>query len=351
MADNMAEAAEDDLPEVELVRRVAFDIGSGATKAVIADVDIGSSCIVDVLFGEEVPVSFSMDWKQSTDGALSAAIQDKGLQTLNTLARKATALGATQSAAIATEVFRKATNGESYLRRIREELGLVVQLVPQETEARLGFLSAAALSAVPREELIAWDSGGASFQITRQAPPSDEASSRFAAPLEAYLGALGVGVATAMCVEEVQGAGLRESPSPNPVSEGQAAELVRRLQARLSPVPSWLSGSMQVVAIGGRNSMFYLATDVIKACGEYLSQTAIHKDQVWRALLSVSDSTDDDLAARYCTHALSDPPSFVAPKLALLFAVMDFCDIPHIRFQLAIGSCAGMLVSESLFAA
>ena len=45
---------ESDLPETELVRRVAIDIGSGATKVVVADVDHLAGHIMEVLFSAEV---------------------------------------------------------------------------------------------------------------------------------------------------------------------------------------------------------------------------------------------------------------------------------------------------------
>jgi len=148
----------EDLPESVVVRRVALDVGSNATKCLIADVDVASGTIVQTLFGVEVPCSFSVSWKASPDGSLAESVMEQGLRILNGFARKvvyhrqyanltlymgfclelsvhhpapalnqATALGATQKAAVATEVFRKATNGAAYLARVRTELGLEVR--------------------------------------------------------------------------------------------------------------------------------------------------------------------------------------------------------------------------------
>ena len=68
----------------------------------------------------------------------------------------------------ATAVFRSAENGEEVLERVRSEIEIDVQMVSQELEGRLGFLTAKAVGPadVKAEELIAWDSGGGSFQIT-----------------------------------------------------------------------------------------------------------------------------------------------------------------------------------------
>merc|ERR1719189_1173206 len=82
--------------------------------------------------------------------------------------------------AIATEVFRKAANGEQYLAQIKEEFGLAVDMVSQDLEAELGFRTAAALHDGRAQDLICWDSGGASFQITT---PSMDGG-----PLRSYVG-------------------------------------------------------------------------------------------------------------------------------------------------------------------
>tara|TARA_B100000513_G_scaffold192098_1_gene118070 strand:- start:61 stop:531 length:471 start_codon:yes stop_codon:yes gene_type:complete len=129
----------DDLAaSAKYVRRAAFDIGSGSSKLQVADVDVESGRIVHVLHASEVPVPFSIDWKQSATNELSEMIQSQGLEVLGELSRKARALGAAESAGIATEVFRKASNGAEYLRKIKDRLGIDVRLIAQEDEARLG---------------------------------------------------------------------------------------------------------------------------------------------------------------------------------------------------------------------
>merc|ERR1711988_590878 len=54
----------------ETVRRAAFDIGSAATKLLVAEVDPDAGTIRKVLFGQEIPVAFSVAWKSSPDGSL-----------------------------------------------------------------------------------------------------------------------------------------------------------------------------------------------------------------------------------------------------------------------------------------
>ena len=62
-------------------RRASIDIGSGATKLLVADVDTAKNQIVNVLFGEERTVSFSLSAKMR-DGRLSDAVMEEGLRVL-----------------------------------------------------------------------------------------------------------------------------------------------------------------------------------------------------------------------------------------------------------------------------
>ena len=78
------------------------------------------------LFGEEQPISFSLDSKLLfRDGTLSDATMGKALEVLARYKREAEARGADGIAAVATEVFRKAPNGPAFLRRVWDELGYV----------------------------------------------------------------------------------------------------------------------------------------------------------------------------------------------------------------------------------
>ena len=90
-----------------VVRRAAFDIGSGYTKMLVADVKDGA-IVGRVVLETEVKLSYKVDAQQSPDGSLSEAIQAEGLACFRELTAKALSLGATEATGIATEIFRKA---------------------------------------------------------------------------------------------------------------------------------------------------------------------------------------------------------------------------------------------------
>ena len=92
------------------------DIGSGATKLQVAEVEVGLGKITAELFGQERPVPFGSDCLAHGDGLLSEEIMSQGLATLRDFMGIANDLGCTSFSAVATEVFRKAKNGDEYLR-------------------------------------------------------------------------------------------------------------------------------------------------------------------------------------------------------------------------------------------
>ena len=58
-------------------------------------------------------------------------IQDRNFQILAKFKQGAEELGASQFAAVATAVFRKAANGAYFLNRVRNELGIPVDITSQ----------------------------------------------------------------------------------------------------------------------------------------------------------------------------------------------------------------------------
>jgi len=308
-------------------RRAAFDIGSGSTKLVVADVTAGR--IEKVLFGKEYPVGFALDWKRSSENLLSEEVQQRGLEVLGILVQECEVLDVAPEsrAAIATEVFRKALNGAAFLARVHEKLGLRVEVITQDDEAVLGFATAVALEG--REDVIAWDSGGASFQITSRD-----------SGLRTYLGTFGSGNTTAMLVQDIQGLDFSEHASPNPVSREQADALVKLLLDGLNEGVPWLRGQT-VTAIGGPNSMFAVATECIGVDAYTLKE-------VESALADSLNRTDEELAVKHGGE-LREPTGLVCPKLALLVAVMQRCEIKEVSFKSAVGSCSGLLISSGRY--
>eukprot|EP01062_Namystynia_karyoxenos_P021950 TRINITY_DN18391_c0_g4_i1.p1 TRINITY_DN18391_c0_g4~~TRINITY_DN18391_c0_g4_i1.p1 ORF type:complete len:338 (+),score=100.46 TRINITY_DN18391_c0_g4_i1:84-1097(+) len=321
-----------------VVRRAAYDIGSGALKLQVCDVDPAGGRVVATHFAEERPVKFAIDWKHSRDGRLSEAIQQKGIAQMRELAGHAARLGVQQTAAIATEVYRKAANGAAFLERLAAECGVRPRIVSQEEEARLGLLTAVAYTPKGDPEPVSWDSGGGSFQITAANPQGG---------LRTYVGALGSGVALAMLLQDIQGRTSVSGVTPNPCPPGDAAALLALLRAKLQPAPEWLRRNRGVIAIGGPNSLFADCVRTLRFGGGRRVVTAAAARDALGLLL---ERTDSDLEASYAPPPTGrDPVAMLVPKLCLLVAVMEHLQLDAVTFQPTIGSCAGMMLDGELF--
>ena len=300
-------------------RRAAIDIGSGATKLLVADVDVASGRIVKILHGEERVVSFSLASKTTQDGSLPEDIMDEGIKVLKSFRAIVDAFAIVQNtgrahkelgiAAVATEVFRRAPNGRSYLQRVWREVCIDVRLVSQRVEAELGFMTAAAFAARDSGAdvdgdggIVCWDSGGGSFQIASSAPKEDmqETTRPHRIHLRPpYLAALGSGVVQAQCLNLLRsddamnatttGADgrTRGLDAVHPLNRRQFDLFVDRLMAQMPPIHGsdtvsdsnsalqadnsakrkrgedvesfdWIAACPVVTAIGGITSMFRL---------------------------------------------------------------------------------------------
>eukprot|EP00051_Salpingoeca_urceolata_P015904 m.208407 g.208407 ORF g.208407 m.208407 type:complete len:288 (+) comp18533_c0_seq3:392-1255(+) len=279
---------------------------------------------------------------------------ERGRQELGGFKVLAESLGVTQYAGVATEVFRRASNGAAFLKSVRDLHGLRLDLVSQTEEGRLGFLTALSTfpDAVDSGSVVAWDSGGGSFQMTtqkccgaRDGGPSASATSRNSLPpvssladmeLNVYEGCWGSSSATAAMVDQVQGGCFKDNPSPNPCSVQDAEKLTEIITKDLHPPPTSLTGLLGrsetvVVGIGGETCAFRMAA---LACGT----PALTLPLVQEAITKCTGKTDAQLAETF------PEPQMVVPKLVLVAAVLRHVGIPSMCYRPTNGSCNGLLL-------
>jgi len=323
------------LSQMAAACRGAFDIDSGATKLQVSTVTAGK--IIDTKFGQERPVSFGHALLTAGNGKLPETIMAKGLQTMRDLMTIGNAEGCTAYSAVATEVFRRAENGPAYLEHIQRELGMPVQIVTQDIEGQLGYATAQAYNG-GHDEVPSWDSGGASFRIVSRDPSNGE--------LCYYMGRLGTSIVCATLVENVRGENLVTGTEHiNPVSMQEALTLIDELIRKIDPRPAWLDSTGGcITGIGGCNSIFALACDV-RGQG---NGAALTPDDIHAALEQCTGMSDQELQC-YVDFEHADPARCIVPKLCLLCAVVRHLGIEAVRYQPAIGSCPGLLVSEEFW--
>ena len=336
------------LRRASLQRRAAFDIGSGACKLLIADIDATGAMVGSPLFEAEKPCAFKADAQCSDSGALSEEIRDKGISLIAELAAKARQIGATQTCGIATEIFRTAPNGLTFLREVERLTRVRISTLSQDDEARLGLATAEALATSSSRFDAAWDSGGGSFQITARLSPGSWGRTPIArAALRTYVGKLGTGPSYQRLVVNVlrRPYGAR-ADGVNPVSAADAEALVACLVAELPPPPAWLDGG-HVVAIGAFNCIFAVTLRALRLLGPW--SAGIHaavpdaKDASTDGTLTIGDARDALRAVCDRTDAQlgdvagrgpdAEPAHLVVPKVALLVAVATHLNLGRISYR------------------
>jgi exopolyphosphatase/guanosine-5'-triphosphate,3'-diphosphate pyrophosphatase len=101
----------------------------------------------------------------SQTGRLSAEAIERTMAALAVCRDKMRARGVTRARLIATEACRSAVNGAEFLAQVRERLGIDLEIVDRETEARLAVAGCGALVDRQAKSTVLFDIGGGSSEI------------------------------------------------------------------------------------------------------------------------------------------------------------------------------------------
>ncbi len=117
-------------------RFAAIDVGSNSVRCLIAERgDDGHLAVIDDL--KDQP---RLARGLAATGRLSDEAMDRAVAALGRMLQAAEKRGATRVALVATSAVRDAANGATFAERIKTELGIPLEVISGETEARLSFL-------------------------------------------------------------------------------------------------------------------------------------------------------------------------------------------------------------------
>jgi exopolyphosphatase/guanosine-5'-triphosphate,3'-diphosphate pyrophosphatase len=138
----------------------ALDLGTNNCRLLVARPAADGFRIVDafsriVRLGEGV----------SQSGRLGEAAIERTLGALAVCRDKMRARGVTRARLIATEACRAAENGRAFLDRVRDQVGLTLEIVDRKTEAHLAAEGCAALADQQARGILLFDIGGGSSEI------------------------------------------------------------------------------------------------------------------------------------------------------------------------------------------
>lgn len=320
--------------------RAAFDFGSGSIKIQIALIDPSiPKMLGEPLMLKYVPLTLSED-VASHEGYISIEMEEKANEVLAKFKKEAQAIAASKGyradfAGIATDVFRKAKNGKALLQKIEKNLEIKFTILSQEEEGRLGFLTAKILyPEIDEDDLLVWDSGNGSFQITAKIGDS----------YKTYQGPLGHGTVRILLSKDIRGGKIIDGAvSGNPIQMDEVPQMVQRIETLLSEIPSWLEEKLKstktiVATFGDCESIFALVSRALKKSGGDTISLQEAKN-----VLEISLDRDDDFFDSNGIHRKTGTSSL------LLSVIMDYFNMQTIHYKSTVGNTSGILVLPNLW--
>jgi len=157
---NVAATATTSSPQKQ-TRLAAIDIGTNSIRCIVVEADV-QSCF-RVLDDEKAMVRLGEGLNQS--GCISEAAKDRAIEALQRMAKISGGLNAEVAAVVATSAVRKARNREEFLRQVKAETGLSIDVISGEQEAELATLSVQHNFAMGQQRYGMADIGGGSVEI------------------------------------------------------------------------------------------------------------------------------------------------------------------------------------------
>lgn len=192
-------------------KRMAIDIGSGSTKVLIAEIEPDNNEIVNVLLSTTFPVPYQAALDKSSDGTFDAEVQATGLKAFSEMQKLAQQYEVQRVVAVATSAFRKANNSHAFVDKVFAETSFKIQVITQRQEGEIAFFSATASGEYSPENVVVWDIGTGSVQMTTVNDHGD---------LIVYMGeAMGSVAFQSYIMDVIQDKDLEEVFSPNPMSD------------------------------------------------------------------------------------------------------------------------------------
>lgn len=138
----------------------ALDLGTNSCRMLIAQPKGSQFQVVDS-FSKTVQLGVGLE----ASGRLSRASMGRTVQALRICQKKIEKHGVRRMRLVATEACRRARNAKDFIRQVRRETGLSLEIIAPEEEARLAVISCAPLVNPRTEQLLVVDIGGGSTEL------------------------------------------------------------------------------------------------------------------------------------------------------------------------------------------
>ena len=139
----------------------AIDLGTNNCRLLIAR-QIGDGFKVIDSYSQVVKLGEGLE----ATGRLSAESMDAAVEALKVCARKMASKRVKRWRCVATEACRRAENGEAFLRRVKEESGISLEVISPRVEARLAVMGCVKLVDPTKDVALVIDIGGGSTELS-----------------------------------------------------------------------------------------------------------------------------------------------------------------------------------------
>lgn len=143
----------------------ALDLGTNNCRLLIARPSGRDFTVIDA-FSRVVKLGEGL----ATTGRLSDKAMDRALGALSICAEKLRRRNVRLARSVATEACRRATNGDAFIERVRQETGIVLDIISAEEEARLAVLGCHILLEQGEGPAVIFDIGGGSTELVLLEP-------------------------------------------------------------------------------------------------------------------------------------------------------------------------------------
>ena len=162
---NPAQGTPAQMPRGRNQAYAALDLGTNNCRLLIARPSGENFTVIDafsrvVRLGEGLALS----------GRLSDEAMDRALGALHVCAEKLRRRNVFLARSVATEACRRATNGAAFIDRVREETGIVLDIISAQEEARLAVLGCHVLLEQGEGPALIFDIGGGSTELILVGP-------------------------------------------------------------------------------------------------------------------------------------------------------------------------------------
>lgn len=267
-----------------------------------------------------------MDLQQSGTDFFSQELMQKAIDTLAKVKEEVAIYQPQEWSGIATAASRQAKNAQELYDKIWEQLGIKITIIPQEEEGRIGFETAIGVTDYLREELVAYDSGSGSFQLTTE----------LNGELTTVGGQFGYVAALEGLVETIRKQKLDDKVSPNPISIKEAKKLVKILQPKMPEISKAMARKFKKGRVVGIGTQFFIFAYAAQGIGK----NTYTKEELWHEIEKHSGLTDEQLLQTFAGRE-----SMVG--MILLYSVMDALGIEQLTYAPANGSTEGLLIDAN----